>query len=160
MDRRIDTERVGDFQLLGPINLLHRPVERLWRIDGEATERFEHADRRPRFEHRAIERLAFMPQRRRKLDRSPADSQVMSPDCLELLGQHPLKPLKRPRGEPGGLVSQRSGQRTRRGGNVWKKVGAHACERLYPQDGPATITHDWGRATVPIVTTVTGSGQP
>jgi hypothetical protein len=158
VDRGIDPQRVGDLQLFRPVDLLHRPVERIGRIDGEAAERFEHTDGRPGFEHRAAERLAFMPRRRRKLDRSPADSQVMGPDRLEFSGHDPLEPLERPRGEPGGFVGQRSGQRTRRRGNVWKNVGAHACERLYPQDSPVTIAHVRGRATVPIATTVTGFG--
>ncbi len=131
VNRRIDTERVGDLQLLGPIDLLHRPVKRLGRIDGEAAERLEDADGRPRFEHRPVERLAVVPRIRRKLDRPPADPQVAGPDRLEFPSQHPFQALERAGREPRRVVSQRRRQRPRRRRNVRKAVGAHASGRVY-----------------------------
>ena len=47
VDRRIDTERVGGLQLLGPVDVAECAIERLGRLDPKPTERLEHADRRP-----------------------------------------------------------------------------------------------------------------
>ena len=140
VDGGVDAEGVGHLQLLRPIDLLHRPMQRLGAVDHESAEGLQHADRGPAFEHRPIERGAVVAGLRRKLDRPPADPQVAGPDRLQFVRQHPLQPLERPGGEPGGLVGQRSGQRAGRDGNVRKRGGAHACSRLYPHARPTTMT--------------------
>ena len=139
VDRGIDPKGVRDPQLLRPVDLLHRPIQGLRRIDPKPPQRLEHPDRHAALEHRPIERLSLAARLRRKLDRPPADPQVAGPDGLELAGQHPLEPLERPRSEPSRLIGLGCGQRTRTRGNVRENGGAHAWRRLYPRRPAGTM---------------------
>ena len=115
VDRRIDAERVGDLQLLAPVDLFHRGVERLGTLHPEAAEGLEDADRRPALEDGPIERLLFFSRRRRELDRPPADPQVGGADRFELPGEDPFEPLERPRRHPRRLVGDRRRERAGNG---------------------------------------------
>jgi hypothetical protein len=117
VDRCIDAERVGGLQLFGPVDVAERAIERLGRLDPKPAERLEHADRRPRFEHGAIERLLLSARQGGKLDRPPADPQIDGPDGLELPREQPLEAFERAGREPRRLVETRRGQRPRRRGD-------------------------------------------
>jgi hypothetical protein len=111
----VDPQRVGDLELLRPVDLLHRAVQGLGRVDAEPAERLEDADRRAAFEHGPVERLLLPARRRGELDRPPTDPQVVAADGLELPRQHPLQPLERPRGQSRRLVGHGRRQRPGRG---------------------------------------------
>ena len=123
VDRGIDTQRVRHLELLRPIDLLHRPVETVGRIDAESPQRLENADRGAGFEHGAVERLLLAARRRGKLDRAPTDPQVLRPDGLQLPRENPLEPLERAGRQPWRLVEhggrQRPGNR-RDGRKLWR----------------------------------------
>ena len=127
VDRRIDPQRVGDLQLLAPVDLFHRGVERLGALHPEAAEWLEDADRRPALENGPIERLLLLPRLRRKLDRPPADPQVGGADRFELPGEDPFEPLERPRRHPRRLVGDRRRERAGNGmnGRERRRHGGH-----------------------------------
>ena len=133
MDRRIDPQRVGNFELLSPVDLLHRRVERVGGIDDESSQRLEHADRRPALQHGAVEHLPISSgiARSGKFNRAPTDAQVAGSHPLQFPRQHPLQPLERARREARGLLRLRRSQRSRHGRNGGETGGRHqTCNRI------------------------------
>ena len=140
VNRGVDAERLGDFELLGPVDLLHRPVKALGRVHAKPSQRLEDPDRRTALEHCAIERLAFTARLRRELDGPPADPEISGTDSLEFPHQHPLEPLERPCREPRRLVDGRRGQWPGSGRNEGKTRFAHGFKRLYPRQTATAMT--------------------
>ena len=125
VDRGIDPQRVGDLQLLRPVDLLHRVIERVGGVDAKPSERLEHSDRRAALEHRPVESLLLSPGSRRELDRPPTDAEVLCPHTLQLLREDPLEAFERPRGHPRRLVKRRRRQRPGGGRHCGKSHHVH-----------------------------------
>ena len=144
VDRRIDPERVGDLQLLAPVDLFHRGVERLGALHPETAEWLENADRRPALENGPIERLLLLSRRRREFDRPPADPQVGGADRFEFPGKDPFETLERARRHPRRLVGNRRRERAGNGMDGGKR-GGHGGHEGEGGDGRKRIILPSGR---------------